>query len=135
MESVKRFEDIQPDTSLYENPINKGLARAKCALAQEGGAQCEIKGPHSGSWSGNYTRYEFTDSAYTDYRVKPKEPVVEEKREWVVITNIGRVDDSVQQTREAALRVAARYAGEVSIESHYVTYTDGIETARRVYKA
>lgn len=126
------YANIKPDTSLYPRYPERAVALAKVVQAAEAGKATQGRFIGETEWSEN--GWALSDPRNADYRVKP-EPVVETKREWVVITNIGRVDDSVQQTREAALRVAARYAGEVSIEAHYVTFTDGVETKREVRRA
>lgn len=140
MEGIKRYADIVPDTSRYENPINKGMARAKVAEAQERGEPIQMA-PFGGDFGiAGVVLYEFNGHESSEYRVKP-EPVVTTKSEWKLYVprplGKGEFDCPANlvntfNSRSAALDAAKTYVGFVLISEEVVTYHDGVEVSREV---
>lgn len=138
MEAIKGYADIVPDTSRYENPINKGMARAKVAEAQERGEPIQMA-PLGGDFGPpSVVPYEFNGHASSEYRVKP-EPVVTRKTEWKLYVPQPNGDSAFDHpanragtfnSRAEALRAAGPFDGFVLIVDEYVTYHDGVEVYR-----
>lgn len=134
MEDIKKYKDIEPDTSKYLNPVNKGVARAKCAEAQREGSAVEMT-LYDGVWVRLGT-LDFGGAESAEYRVKPT-PVITEKTEWHLYVPRGGVtmrskDNFVDRfaCRALALVRAEAYLGWALIDQVQVTYEDGKEVSR-----
>lgn len=127
-----KYDDIKPDTSLYQMEPERSIALAKVAQAQERGEIIQTRFKSDGArWSHGGTCWAL-DTTALDYRVKPA-PVVEVRTEWAVRTPY--VPARPYQNRAEAWRHAAVFSGPVSIERHTVEFVDGVEKSREVQRA
>lgn len=134
-------EDVKADTSLYPHgSLKRAAALLKCYEADAAGNNVQWRPSRGEEWKdgGNGGRpswayYEHAGDQGGDYRIKPKPVVTTEYRWYLSVPGLdGGTGFPIFSTREAALKEAAWFVGDVLVQQVEVTYEDGKETRRKL---